>query len=119
MQVAKGADVAAQNARKFTYDGAGKDWKLASSFSFRATYAEWLCLARCMLRETVSKTLGVIFVLVGAVLMYFGWQAHEVVSASSATLVGETAEGSHSIWMLMVGAIAAVWGLAVLLRRRA
>ena len=65
----------------------------------------------------MSRALGIIFLLVGALMIYFGWQAHEVVSSSASPLTGSS-ESSHSIWLLTLGAVAAVWGLAVLLRRK-
>ena len=66
----------------------------------------------------MSKFLGLVFLIIGGVLLYYGWQAHEsVASTVSNTVTGSPT--SKSIWLLALGAIAAVWGLYAIFRRRA
>ena len=64
-----------------------------------------------------TKILGLVLLVGGAVLFYFGWQEKE----SFASSVSETVEGTptdQSMWMLGGGAVAAVAGLAMLARGR-
>jgi hypothetical protein len=65
----------------------------------------------------MNRVVGLVFLLVGVVLLYRGWQAHAAVTATAGTVPAGTAE-SASIWMLGLGAVAAVWGLFALMRRR-
>lgn len=62
----------------------------------------------------MDRLIGFILLIVGAVLLYEGWQAHEIVAASAGT---SAAHSAKSVWLLALGAIAAVWGLCALLRR--
>jgi hypothetical protein len=64
----------------------------------------------------MNRVVGLVFLLVGAVLLYRGWHAHAAVTASVTAVPAPTPE-SASIWMLGVGAVAAVWGLFALMRR--
>jgi hypothetical protein len=59
----------------------------------------------------MSKLLGLILLVAGCVMLYLGWQSH---------LASEDAAeaASQSVWLLTIGAIATVWGLAVAMRRR-
>ena len=66
----------------------------------------------------MSRFLGLIFLIVGAVLLYYGWQAHQsVASAASNAVVGTPT--NKSMWLLSLGAIAGLWGLFWLFRPRA
>ena len=66
----------------------------------------------------MSKFLGVVLLIIGGVLLYYGWQAHQsIASTVSNTVTGSPT--SKSIWLLVLGVIAAVWGIYSLFRRRA
>lgn len=64
----------------------------------------------------MSKFLGLIFLIVGAILIYYGWQAHQSIASSASNAV-TGAPTSKSIWLLALGAIAALWGLYSIFRR--
>ena len=64
----------------------------------------------------MTKVLGVILLVVGGLMLYFGWSAHEAVGADGAGPTGDA--GTQAVWLLTLGAVAVVWGLAALLRRR-
>jgi hypothetical protein len=66
----------------------------------------------------MSKLLGLILLFVGGAMLYYGWQAHEAVISTTGSSLATRAEGSESVWLLTLGAVAAIWGLAVVLRRR-
>ena len=65
----------------------------------------------------MTKVLGVILLVGGSLMLYFGWSAHEAVGADGAVGPGGDA-GAQAVWLLTLGAVAVVWGLAALLRRR-
>lgn len=62
------------------------------------------------------RLLGLVFLVVGAVLLYYGWQSHEAAGAGVFSAPAEGG-GARSLWLLGLGAVAAVWGLFALLRR--
>jgi hypothetical protein len=64
----------------------------------------------------MNRALGLALLIVGAVLLYYGWQSHDV-PVSELTGAPAQASGSKSIWLLGTGAVAAVWGLYALLVR--
>ena len=61
------------------------------------------------------RLVGLLFVLLGASLLYLGWQAQDAVPTNGPL----TPDISSSIWYLAAGAVAAVWGLCAMLRRAA
>ena len=65
----------------------------------------------------MSKLLGVIFLVVGGVMLYRGWQSHDAVSPNGTTVVVTGPAGSESVWLLTLGAVAVIWGLIALFRR--
>lgn len=64
----------------------------------------------------MNRVLGLALLIVGAVLLYYGWQSHDV-PVSELTDGPARASGSKSIWLLGTGTVAAVWGLYALLVR--
>ena len=71
-----------------------------------------------MVKPGMDRLIGTVFLLVSAVLLYYGWQSHAAI-APVLPISGTEAVPSRSIWMLAVGAVATVWGLYALLRRTA
>lgn len=71
-----------------------------------------------MIDGSMSKMLGLILLVAGCVMLYFGWQAHEAALAIAASDPAR-ATGSQFLWLLTFGAVSVVGGLAVSLRRRA
>jgi uncharacterized membrane protein len=66
---------------------------------------------------TYNRILGLVLLVVGALLLYFGFQASESISDQ----VQETVTGKFSdstMWYLITGAVAAVAGAALLIRVR-
>jgi hypothetical protein len=59
----------------------------------------------------MNKLLGLILLGAGCVMLYLGWQGH----LASEHEVGAAAK---SVWLLTIGAIATIWGLAISMRRR-
>jgi hypothetical protein len=68
--------------------------------------------------NTMSKLLGVILLVIGCVMLFYGWQAHQAASVSATGAVVSRSGGGESMWLLTMGTIAVVWGLVVSLRRR-
>ncbi|MEO6006286.1 MAG: DUF3185 family protein [Opitutus sp.] len=66
----------------------------------------------------MSKLLGLILLVAGSLMLYFGWNAREAVGAEGLASPLSDA-GSQAVWLLTLGAVALVWGLAVSIRRRA
>lgn len=66
----------------------------------------------------MSKVFGVVFLLIGAALLYYGWREHEAatVEVSAVDAIGDIAR-TRSIWLFALGAITALWGLYALARR--
>ncbi|HVU23089.1 MAG TPA: DUF3185 family protein [Opitutus sp.] len=65
----------------------------------------------------MSRFLGLVLLIVGGVLIHYGWEAHE----SAASAISDTVTGSptsKSIWLLVLGFTAAAWGLWSVVRRR-
>lgn len=66
------------------------------------------------------KLLGLVFLVLGGVLLYYGWRSHE--AAGAVALAGPdatigSASSSRSLWLLGLGVVTAIWGLFALLRR--
>jgi len=64
----------------------------------------------------MNKLFGLLLLIVGGALLYYGWQAHESVASTAANAV-TGAPTSKSIWLLAGGAIVALAGLGALFRR--
>jgi high-affinity Fe2+/Pb2+ permease len=64
----------------------------------------------------MNKLTGIVLLIVGCGLLYFGWQAHESVG-SSVTQAVTGAPTNKAIWLLAIGALAAASGLYAVLRR--
>ena len=66
----------------------------------------------------MSKAFGLVFLLIGAALLYYGWREHEAATTevTAVAAVGEMAR-ARSIWLFALGAITAFWGLYALARR--
>lgn len=75
-------------------------------------------MAQTVIKRGMSKFLGLVFLILGGVLLYYGWQSHESVASTVSSTVTGSPSGK-SIWLLALGAIAAVWGIYAMLRRRA
>lgn len=73
-------------------------------------------MARVMMEGSVEKLLGFILLVVGAALLYYGWESHAAVPPDFDA--SRDPRGARSVWLLSIGAVAAVWGLFALLRRR-
>ena len=74
-------------------------------------------LAWLLVMKGMSKLFGIILLVGGSIMLYYGWRAHEMAFANSGgTFPGAT--GSESVWLLTLGAVAVVWGLAISLRHR-
>lgn len=58
----------------------------------------------------MNKITGFAILIVGCVLLYFGWQAHEsVASGVSSAITGVPTD--RSLWLLALGLIAAIAGI--------
>ncbi len=64
----------------------------------------------------MNRFVGLAFLLIGAVLLYYGWQSHEAIDPNLPVAVND-APAARSVWLLGLGAVATVWGLFALLRR--
>jgi hypothetical protein len=73
-------------------------------------------MACVVIKKTMGKLVGLILLIAGCVMLYFGWQSH--LGSVDSTGVASAPAESESIWLLTVGAVAVVWGLSVALRRR-
>ncbi|HWL16064.1 MAG TPA: DUF3185 family protein [Opitutus sp.] len=68
----------------------------------------------------MHRLLGLVFLVVGVVLLYYGWQSHVVAAAPmDFTALSVREPASRPIWLLGLGTVTAVWGLYSLLRRNA
>lgn len=63
----------------------------------------------------MNKIIGLALLILGIVLLYFGWQAHESVASSVSNAVTGSPT-NKSLWLLGGGIVAAVIGLFSLLR---
>ena len=64
----------------------------------------------------MNKIIGLALLVVGAVLLYFGYNAYN----SAASEVSEFVTGSptdNAVWYLVAGGLAAVIGIGVLLKK--
>ncbi|WP_213999781.1 DUF3185 family protein [Arsukibacterium sp.] len=64
----------------------------------------------------MNKIIGLALLIVGAVLLYFGYNAYN----SAASEVSEFVTGSptdNAVWYLVAGGLAAVIGIGVLLKK--
>ncbi|WP_411359548.1 DUF3185 family protein [Pseudidiomarina salilacus] len=63
----------------------------------------------------MNKVIGIILLVVGIILLYFGYEAYNsVASEASQALTGETTD--NAMWYLIGGAIAVVVGLYGIIR---
>jgi hypothetical protein len=58
---------------------------------------------------------GLVLIVAGAVLLYYGWQAHQSFASTASNAV-TGAPTSKSIWLLVTGALGLVSGLFTLFR---
>lgn len=66
----------------------------------------------------MNKIIGLVGLVLGGVLLYYGWQAHESVASAASTAVTGSPT-AKSLWLLGAGAVVALWGLFTVARRRA
>lgn len=72
---------------------------------------------RCGAMVGMSKLFGVVFLVIGAALLYYGWREHEAATLDAGVdAVAEIAR-ARSIWLFALGAMTALWGLYALARR--
>ena len=63
----------------------------------------------------MNKVIGIILLVVGIILLYFGYEAYNsVASEASQALTGETTD--NAMWYLIGGAVAVVVGLYGIIR---
>lgn len=63
----------------------------------------------------MNKLIGIVLLVVGVILLYFGWDAYNsVASEISKTAVGEPTD--EAMWYLIGGAVAVVVGLYGVIR---
>ena len=75
-------------------------------------------MARAVINRPVAKLVGFILLIAGAVLLYFGWDAHTATAPDLMEPLNDPPP-ERSVWLLALGAVAVVWGLFALLPRRA
>jgi len=63
------------------------------------------------------QLMGILLLVGGGILLYFGWQEKESVASEVAQAV-EGTPTDRSMWMLGGGAVLAVAGLVVLVKRK-
>lgn len=63
----------------------------------------------------MNKITGLAVLIVGCVLLYYGWQSHESVASAVSTSVTGTPT-DRSLWLLGLGLLAAITGLFATLR---
>ena len=58
----------------------------------------------------MNKVIGIVLLVVGVTLLYFGWEAYNsVASEASQAITGETTD--EAMWYLIGGAVAVIVGL--------
>jgi len=63
----------------------------------------------------MNKVIGIVLLVVGVILLYFGWEAYNSVASEASQIVtGETTD--NAMFYLIGGAIAIVVGLYGLIR---
>ncbi len=63
----------------------------------------------------MNKVIGVVLLVVGIILLYFGWEAYNSFASDvSQELTGETTD--NAMWYLIGGVVAAIVGLYGIIR---
>ncbi len=63
----------------------------------------------------MNKVTGLVVLIVGCILLYYGWKSHESVASVVSSSVSGTPT-NKSLWLLALGLLAAIAGLFETLR---
>lgn len=63
----------------------------------------------------MNKIIGIVLLVVGVILLYFGWEAYDsMASEASRAITGETTD--EAMWYLIGGAVAVIVGIYGIIR---